>query len=79
MPWWYDQQPRSTRVPSRYHSVSHPLRRHAQANGARLVVLATFDASDRGRERGTRVDFTGTHAAESRQAFQATLIRFLAR
>ena len=52
-------------------------RLRVETGGASLVVLAMFDPSDRKTERGTRVDFTGSHAVERREAFRATLDRWL--
>lgn len=54
-------------------------RLRVQANGASLLVSATFDPSDRTTERGTRVDFTGARAVEVAEAFETTLRRFLGR
>ncbi|HEV8438207.1 MAG TPA: hypothetical protein VGT40_08950 [Methylomirabilota bacterium] len=50
-----------------------------RAGGFPMTITARFDPADHVRERGTRVDFTGTKPVETPAAFPATLQRFLAR
>jgi hypothetical protein len=48
-----------------------------RAGPASLMIAARFEPADHNTERGTQVDFTGSHAMERPELFAATLKRFL--